>query len=157
MIYGSLKNIEAEYSYLPEAILKGLRFIRDTDLESLEYGSHELQGRDIFVQVMDKETKAYEECLPEVHVKYIDIHTVAYGTEKFGFANETGNNKVKEDLLAERDLLFYENCENENFVTINKDDFVLVFPKDVHRPAGAVDKPMNIKKIVVKIKMDLIK
>lgn len=43
---------------------------------------------------------------PEVHRRYIDIQFLAWGEEKIGIAIDTGNNKVSESLLEQRDIIF---------------------------------------------------
>jgi YhcH/YjgK/YiaL family protein len=47
----------------------------------------------------------------------------------------TGSNTVAEDLLAERDLLFYTGMENESMLTMTPGSFAVFLPTDVHRPA----------------------
>jgi len=78
------------------------------------------------------------------------------GQEKAGFASETGNNEVDEDLLAERDLLFYKGVRNESWVTMLPGSFAIFLPSDVHRPGCMLDTPANIRKVVVKVRHALL-
>ncbi len=38
------------------------------------------------------------------------------GEEKIGIAIDTGNNKVSESLLEQRDIIFYHDSEHESFI-----------------------------------------
>ncbi|EMY8413179.1 YhcH/YjgK/YiaL family protein, partial [Escherichia coli] len=75
---------------LPAAIEKALDFLRATDFNALEPGVVEIDGKNIYAQIIDLTTR------PEVHRRYIDIQFLAWGEEKIGIAIDTGNNKVSE-------------------------------------------------------------
>ena len=73
-----------------------------------------------------------------------------------GFASETGNNAVLEDLVEARDLLFYTGMENESTLTMTPGSFAVFLPTDVHRPACAFEQPEAIRKVVVKVRFSLL-
>ena len=56
MIFDSLKNSALYYSLNPR-LEKAFGFIASTDWEKMEPGIHELDGKDIYVNVMDTELK----------------------------------------------------------------------------------------------------
>ncbi|WP_154819534.1 YhcH/YjgK/YiaL family protein, partial [Enterobacter hormaechei] len=58
---------------LPLAIEKALNFLRTTDFTTLAPGVIEIEGRNIFAQVLDLTTKEQHENRPEVHRRYLDI------------------------------------------------------------------------------------
>ena len=111
--------------------------------------------KDIFAQVVDKETKEKYDAKPEVHRKYIDVQFSVEGKEIIGFARETGNNLVSEDLLEENDVLFYENAENEMDLIMKPGNFAIFFPNDVHRPWCAVNETCTIRKVNVKVNTEM--
>jgi len=92
-----------------------------------------------------------EENRPEVHRRYIDIQYLAWGEEKIGIAIDTGNNKVSESLLEQRDIIFYHHCENESFIKMTPGSYAIFFPQDVHRPGCILQTASEIRKIVVKV------
>lgn len=67
---------------LPLAIEKALNFLRTTDFTTLAPGVIEIEGRNIFAQVLDLTTKEQHENRPEVHRRYLDIQFLACGEEK---------------------------------------------------------------------------
>ncbi|MFV2825327.1 YhcH/YjgK/YiaL family protein, partial [Escherichia coli] len=102
-------------------------------------------------QIIDLTTRPAEENRPEVHRRYIDIQYLAWGEEKIGIAIDTGNNKVSESLLEQRDIIFYHHCENESFIKMTPGSYAIFFPQDVHRPGCILQTASEIRKIVVKV------
>jgi YhcH/YjgK/YiaL family protein len=156
MIFGHVNDLESGFAWLPNPLKTALGHLKKTDFAALPVGNYELQGRDIYVQVIDLSTKPFAETRPEVHREYIDVQFLFRGAENIGFAADTGNNKLSEDLLQARDLLFYTAMENESTLTMTPGSFAVFFPSDVHRPACAAGEPVAIRKIVVKVRMSLL-
>lgn len=136
---------------LPAAIEKALNFLRTTDFHQCEPGVIEIEGRNIFAQIIDMTTRPVEENYPEVHRRYLDIQFLAWGEEKIGIAIDTGKNEVRESLLEQRDIIFYHNSENESFIEMVPGSYAMFFPQDVHRPGCNKTKTTPIRKIVVKV------
>ena len=61
-----------------------------------------------------------------------------------------------EELLAERDLLFYTGVENESMLTMTPGSFAVFLPSDVHRPGVAIGAPTSVRKVVVKVRASLL-
>ena len=114
MIFGQIS--QPNPCRLPQAIEKALHFLRTTDFTTLAPGVVEIEGRNIFAQVLDLTTKEPHENRPEVHRRYLDIQFLAWGEEKIGIAIDTGNNEISESLLEQRDIIFYHASENESFI-----------------------------------------
>lgn len=101
---------------LPAAIERALDFLRSTDFRNMEPGVVEIDGKNIFAQVIDLTTRDVAENRPEVHRRYTDIQFLARGEEKIGIAIDTGNNQISESLLEQRDIIFYHASEHESFI-----------------------------------------
>ncbi|MGL5693831.1 MAG: YhcH/YjgK/YiaL family protein [Peptostreptococcaceae bacterium] len=156
MIYGNLNNDKDLMVFLPEAIKKGIAFLKETDLLNCEAKEYEIQGREIYANVIDTRTKSKEDIRPEVHRKYIDIQCLCNGNEIIGFSRDCDENVVDEEIL-EKDLIFYSEVKNETELVLSPNDYVILFPEDVHRPAYTNNEHEDIRKVVVKISVDLIK
>ncbi len=156
MIFGNVHNMTDVLPTLPAHLQTALRHLQTTDFGALPAGNYDLQGKDIYVQVIDLTTKAFAETKPEVHRQYIDVQFLFRGREKIGVATDTGNNLIAEDLLAQRDLLFYSGMENESTLVMQPGSFAVFFPSDVHRPACQFDGPEAIRKIVIKVRLSLV-
>ena len=61
------------------------------------------------------------------------------------------------ERFDERDLIFYKEVENEGFITSTPGCFCVFFPTDVHRPQVADGEPIKVRKVVVKVSVDLLK
>lgn len=61
--------------------------------------------QNIYTQIIDLTTREAVVNRPEVHRRYIDIQFLAWGEEKIGIAIDTGNNKVSESLLEQRNII----------------------------------------------------
>lgn len=90
---------------LPAAIEKALDFLRYR-FQRHRPGVVEIDGKNIYAQIIDLTTREAVENRPEVHRRYIDIQFLAWGEEKIGIAIDTGNNKVSESLLEQRYIIF---------------------------------------------------
>lgn len=149
MIFGHIS--QPNPCRLPRAIEKALDFLRTTDFTALAPGVVDIDGRNIFAQVLDLTTQTWDENRPEVHRRYLDIQFLAWGEEKIGVAIDTGNNEISESLLEQRDIIFYHGSENESFIEMTPGTYAIFFPQDVHRPACIKNKVSAIRKIVVKV------
>ena len=139
---------------LPATIERALDFLRSTDFSKLEPGVVEIDGKNIFAQVIDLTTRDVTENRPEVHRRYLDIQFLASGEEKIGIAIDTGNNLISESLLAQRDIIFYHDSEHESFFEMVPGSYAIFFPQDVHRPGCHKTVATPIRKIVVKVAID---
>lgn len=156
MIFGHVNDLGSAFAWLPTPLKTAVEHLKQTDFNALPAGNYDLQGKDIYVQVIDMTTKPFAETRPEVHRQYIDVQFLVRGQEKIGVASDTGNNGVAEDLLAERDLLFCKTMENESTLTMTPGSFAVFLPTDVHRPGCAFDQPEAIRKVVVKVRLSLL-
>jgi biofilm protein TabA len=153
MIYGLLKNIEAECSFYSTALQKGLTYLKNTNLQDLSPGKHLIDGETLFAVVSDYTTEPKEMRRPEGHEKYIDIQYVASGEEILGCSFATPESTVSEDKLKTDDVVFYNTVENETDIKLTAGAYAIVFPQDIHRPGCTNLTNLQVRKIVVKIKI----
>lgn len=153
MIFGNVHSAKDMLAWLPVPLRTAVSHLMNTNFETLPAGRYDLAGDDIFVLVQDVTTKPKSEQKPEVHRKYIDVQCVVRGQEAIGVAVDTGNNKVREDSLAVRDVLFYEDMEDESTLVLKPGNFAILFPSDVHRPVCQVTGPEAVRKVVVKVRL----
>lgn len=154
MIFSSI-NSKDDFKNYPQAIQKAIDYLKSNDFVNMETGVYEIDGKNMYAQVFDAETGAVETKKPEVHEKYLDVQFLASGVEKLGFTPDTGEYEVDE-RFDERDLIFYKAVENEGFITSTPGCFCVFFPNDIHRPAVMVNEPMTVRKVVVKVSLELL-
>ena len=155
MIFSSIYAKSDCFSY-PEAIKTAIDYLKQNDFINMEPGIYEIRGKKIYAQVFDTVTEPAEKKRPEVHEKYVDVQFLVSGKERLGFAPDTGTCQVAE-RIEERDLIFYEEVENESFICAVPGCYTMFFPSDIHRPGVEWGCSQTIRKVVVKIKVDLLK
>ena len=149
MIFGNIKDLD-NYTYLDEKIQKCFQYAAKHDLLSYEKGRHDIDGDDLFVNIVEYETTTPEERFWEAHKYYLDLHFMLRGPEQID-----GNfiqNMEQKDFVEKDDFLPLEG-EPNNHVVLEDGDFLLCYPADAHRTAVAVNKPVMIKKEIFKIKI----
>lgn len=156
MIAGKISNLAADRKWLPVALVKGLDYIQNTDFSKIEVGKYEVDGTKIYALVQEYETSPKEQKKAETHVKYLDIQYIAAGVEALGFAPLGPEQEIKENLAELKDGIFYSNVKNESEIILKQGEYAIFFPEDVHRPGCLVGTSAPVKKVVLKVAVDLL-
>jgi len=156
MIFDKISNLKLYEKVLPAPLIKGLQYLKETDIVKLESGKYEIDGENIFAMVQDYSTFPKEERRPEAHRKYIDIQYLAQGSEIIGYAPVRPDYQIAEDLLEEKDLLFYSQIYDETDLVLDEGMFAIFFPDEIHRPCCQNRAESYVKKVVVKVAASLI-
>lgn len=151
MIFDKLKNAKQYYS-LGEKMQKGFEFLQNNDLKNLADGRYEILGDEIYANVQSLVSKNPDLKKWEVHRDYIDIQYVISGKEKMGYGLLNDFSDVVEEYSKEKDVEFL-NGETFNFVDVQQGEFVVFYPNDVHAPMLSVADDIEIKKVIVKVKI----
>jgi YhcH/YjgK/YiaL family protein len=114
----------------------------------MEVGRYDIDGDKVFALVQEKTTQLHAPW--ESHDHHIDLQFSITGQEKIGYYPVEGMKAIK-PYDAENDFTALEDVPGD-FMTLRDDIFMLLFPVDGHLPAIAVDQPMDVKKVVIKIK-----
>ena len=149
MVFGNIRDLK-DYGYLEEEVLKCFAYAKEHDLLSYEKGSHEIEGDNLFVNIVEYETTTPENRFWEAHKKYLDLHFMLKGPEQID-VNFIDNMEQKE-FVDKDDFLPLEGEANSH-VVLTEGDFLLCYPKDAHRTAVQVNTPAVIKKAIFKIKI----
>jgi len=132
---------------------KAFIFLKSGDLSKLEVKRYDIDGDNLYAPVSEYLTKNIEDAKFEAHQKYIDIQYVISGTELMSVAPLS----IKKDVLVP-----YDATKDVGFMTVTKSSdyiatperFFIFFPSDIHRPSVRVGDYSQVKKIVVKVKVD---
>lgn len=149
MILDKIKNIQL-YADLNPSIVRALKYLRDTDFFKLSPGKHKITGDEIFSIIHNYKTKDLGDCRLEAHRKYIDIHYMAEGSELIGYSLFSDQEPATE-YDEENDFILY--CGDKNYLTLEEGMFAVFYPSDLHMPGIIIDKPQEVKKVVVKVKV----
>ncbi|OCA87927.1 hypothetical protein A8F94_08845 [Bacillus sp. FJAT-27225] len=72
MIADHLQNFEL-YKGIDEKVNQAVRYIQSHSFTDLQPGMHEVEGEEIFFNLIEYETKTEEERFWESHKKYLDL------------------------------------------------------------------------------------
>lgn len=146
MIIDSIRN-RAKYYCLGEEYKEALDFCASVLEDGFKEGDFPLLDGKVVVKNRVLTTKPIEECKWECHRKFVDIHFVASGAEKIGYA-DTANMTVV-DEKPEKDMVYLAGEGDP--VTLPAGYFMITFTDDAHLPAIAVGEPASYEKVVAKI------
>ncbi|AMC34709.1 YhcH/YjgK/YiaL family protein [Janthinobacterium sp. B9-8] len=136
---------------LPAAIETALDYLRSTDFSKMEIGRYPIDGEQMFALVQTPITQTWESGKPEFHARYIDIQYLLEGEELIGYAIANDTLTKTHDQLAERDIAFVAPISDESRLYLKPGMFAIFYPGELHKPCRAVNEPMRIKKVVIKI------
>ena len=148
MILDSLKNC-ALYENVNPRMKKAFALIASTDWTKMEPGIHELDGKDIYVNVMERELKRKPDAKLEVHNEYIDIQVLVTGKEEsFGWSERRELKLAQGEFDAAKDIQFFDDVP-QTYYTLRPGQFTVLFPEDGHAPMVGEG---TVRKIIVKVR-----
>ncbi len=147
MIVGNIHHLQ---SWLPEELRQAIEYIKANVTEATEKGKHEIDGSRLFYLISEDMTEPFEKRRAEYHARYLDIQIVLKGQEGMTFSVLPAG-KPDTDWLADKDISFLAEGEQEKTLILNEGDFVVFYPQEVHKPLCAVGTPAPVRKAVVKL------
>jgi YhcH/YjgK/YiaL family protein len=115
-------------------------------------GKYELEGSDLFATVSEYPTKNEEEVQFEAHRQYADIQYIVSGQEKIGVV-PFDEKQITVPYDSSKDIAFLSFAES-NYRTATPERFFVFFPDDAHRPGVKVNENSQVRKVVVKVKIN---
>lgn len=150
MIFGN-KNFISSYNFLPEKILKCFKFAEINNLSTYEKGSYEIDGKEIFVNIVEYETTERSNRFWEAHKHYIDLHLMLLGNEIIDI-NFIKN--MEQNEYVENEDFLPLNGQRNSYTMLSNDDFLICYPEDAHMTAICNETPEKVKKAIFKIRME---
>jgi len=147
MIIDTLKNLK-NYEALNPLFKKVVDFLAENDLNALETGKHEIEGKDLFVNIQMAKGRSREAATLETHINMIDIQIPLDCEETFGYT-PLGDLPAF-DYNAEKDITKYGDTMAQTYVTLKPGQMGIFFPQDGHAPC--ISDKAEIKKAIFKVK-----
>lgn len=148
MIVDTLENAGLYASVHPR-LKRAFEFLQKTDLNALPVGKQEIEGKDLFINVVDITLKSVDEAKMETHKNYIDIQVPVTGAETMGWLAASMAQQVTQEYNPEKDVAFYADKATA-FVDVQPMQFALFFPQDAHQPGIGNG---TFKKVIVKVRV----
>ena len=149
MIIDKVENLE-KYASINPLFPKVVEFLEANDLNKMEPGKYEIEGKDLFVNIQMAKGKTPAEAVIETHNKMIDIQIPLSDAETFGY--------TQRDLLPdvayneEKDITKIPDLAADSYLTCMPGMMAIFFPQDGHAPciAGVPEIKKAIFKVSVK-------
>ena len=132
MIFSTLAS-SSRYAALHPLFQRAFDYIRDTDLNALTPGVHQIIDKQLFVIVEEANGRTRAEAKLEAHRKYIDIQLVLDGVDEMGWKALADCHQPLDEHDAERDIRFFAD-EAASWISTPADHFCIFFPEDAHAP-----------------------
>ncbi|AIR66522.1 YhcH/YjgK/YiaL family protein [Cedecea neteri] len=154
MIVGNINELGLN-PWLSPKITEALDYVLKNINADSPAGKYDIVGENVWVMVIEGNTRLAAEALPEYHEKYLDIQIVLAGQEGMAFSLKPPHTEVIEDKLAGSDIAFIKTPDDETMITMNAADFIIFYPGEVHKPLCVLNGNVtSVKKAVIKIAKD---
>ena len=150
MIIDKIENSHP-YERISERIKQAFEYIHNTDFKTIKPGKYEIDGENIFALISEYKTKSESMGKLEAHRKYLDVQYVIKGEELMGYT-PLGNQQIFQPYKEETDIIFFKG--EKSFTKVSSGMFAIFFPEDVHMPGISAEKVSNVKKLVIKVRIN---
>lgn len=151
MIFDLAKNLDFYKALgIGDRYAKAVDFLKNNDLKALEPGKYEIDGKNVYANVISYTTIPWEDAKFEAHENYTDIQYVIEGSEVMTYA-PVDQLTLSVPYNAEKDVMFFDNSNPGLQIAVNEGEYLIFQPWDGHKPKAANGEPAPIKKVIVKI------
>jgi YhcH/YjgK/YiaL family protein len=157
MIFGKLHDKETYWLADRDPVLKRVFDWLKSMPETQPSGIIELEGRSLYVNVHGYETLPRDECVFESHRVYADLQYCISGGELIDYAWRGDLGPVRGAYDQERDFVFNDPPPRFSTLVMESGCFGIFLPSDAHRPRVYDGCHPNVKKLVVKIDLALLR
>lgn len=146
MIFSTLSQAD-RYAKLHPLFPRAFEYIRNTDLNTLTTGIHQIIDKQLFVIVEEAQGRSRAEAKLECHRQYIDIQLVLEGSDEMGWKPLADCHQPIAEYNEARDIRFFNDAA-VSWISTPANTFCIFFPDDAHAPLVSEGK---IRKLIFKI------
>ncbi len=128
---------------------KAFVFLKNLD-NTAEDGEIEISGRDLYAVIATAETQDPKERFYEAHDEYVDIHLVLQGEQIIKWLPVNKFSPV--EYNSDNDFYKFEENLPGSEIRMQDKNIAIFYPGDAHMPLCKIDKEMEIRVCVVKVK-----
>lgn len=152
MIFDTLANA-AQYKGIHAGIDQVLEAAKAYTPENHPSGRVVLDGDNVYMNMAAYETHPTDKAVFEAHKQYIDVMVMVEGTETIYVKATDALNNVYLPYDPQKEALLADFDTDATPVRLEAGSFVVLFPQDAHSPGCNADGPMNVKKIIGKVRI----
>ncbi|HEV7587316.1 MAG TPA: YhcH/YjgK/YiaL family protein [Longimicrobium sp.] len=150
MILTTLDDADA-LSALGPGVAAGVRWLRAFD-PAIADGRHDIDGDDVFALVSTYPTGPATEKRFETHRVYADLQYVAAGSERILHAPAAGL-AIEVPYDEAKDIAFYAEPKASSSLLLRAGDLAVFHPADAHKPGCMAGGRDEVRKVVVKVRL----
>ncbi|MDH2996993.1 hypothetical protein A1D22_04745 [Pasteurellaceae bacterium LFhippo2] len=154
MLLGDLSREDYAKS-LPPVFARLCGKLKALDLVALPLGWQDLEDG-IRMNVMEFETSPVEGKKAELHRKFIDIQLLISGEEMIEYSLSQPNLALYDEYREDDDYQLTPTLENKNQLFLKPNMFAIFLPNEPHTPGNLVTESKLLKKLVVKVPVELL-
>ncbi|MFN0157657.1 MAG: YhcH/YjgK/YiaL family protein [Bacteroidota bacterium] len=139
MVTDTISNA-GKYEALHPLFSQAFQFLKSQTADTVTPGTHELDGRNLFVIISRTDGQLPGPSRLEAHREYIDIQVAMRGSFDIGWKKLSSCKQLAEAYADEKDIMFFDD-EPEMLLTIDEGMFGIFFPEDAHAPQTS-DHPL---------------
>jgi biofilm protein TabA len=151
MIIDRIENFNL-YAGLSPGFARAFDSLRDTSFINRPEGRYEIDGDRAYALVQRYTTRLPEKCNLEAHRQYIDIQLIVHGEELIRVA-PAGALEVRQPYEPGSDKMLFHPVDRMSSVRLSAESFAVFFPQDAHMPCMQADGPVDVHKVVVKLRV----
>ncbi|HEJ8429788.1 TPA: YhcH/YjgK/YiaL family protein [Klebsiella oxytoca] len=148
MIIGDIHHPEC--AGLSPVLLEAVRLAVKAQPQQCEPGRYDLQGDDIYMNVMRFATQPAESKKAELHEKFIDIQILLEGEETIHYG-VVDSARECETWHHEEDYRLCSTIADQQQVVLKPGMFAIFLPGEPHKPGVQGAESVEIKKTVIKV------
>ena len=152
MIFDTIENAKT-YKGLNERIDRVLEEVVKYTPENYTTGRVDLDGDNVYMNISAYETKPAAGSLAEAHRQYIDVMYMVEGEELIYVKPTDKLQNITKEYDPSIEALLADLDADATPVRLQAGSFVVLFPQDSHCPGRCVDAPVNVKKIIGKVRI----
>lgn len=140
----------ADHDYLSGRFRMAYDFLKQPALCDLPLGRNEIDGDEVYANVLEYDTVPACEKQLEAHRDYYDVQFVVSGEELIQYA-PAYELPIVQNYIEDDDYALLETPACVSSVTLRAGDLAIFAPEDAHKPGCTLDTPSHVRKIVVKV------
>ena len=148
MIYDKLANIQ-KYKGMYKNLDRAIDYIMDEGLNACVLGRHDIFADEVYMNVVETNLKTEDDCLYELHKRYLDIHIDIFGCETVQYADLSSCLPVNDYNTTDDYQLFKGKAVLE--CKLHKGYFTICLPDEPHMPCVGFGDVEKIKKAIIKV------
>ena len=142
------------YLSLALGLDKAFHYLEKIAAEPPADGRYSIDSDRVYAIVASYKTLPRVQKILEGHYNYLDVQYLADGGPEAIYYGDAEKAPVAEDYDPARDFIKYAPEAALSVLVLRKGDFAIFFPEDAHMPGVLFGEEAEVKKIVVKVRLE---